>query len=168
MNISLPGREAESINPLKTARSSDPRVISNYFIHMQGLAACVACSKTHTELLGPMNRYFLNNKTAKQQQQTARKLQVDFRGTSVLLSNRTFPSAVQVCLLGCTKQVPPAKTDSDPRRRKHQPKRLEETLSTRIRSHAELQNNPVNIFIHKINHQPPDALPQFQDDVLPC
>lgn len=80
MNISLPGREAESINPLKTARSSDPRVISNYFIHMQGLAACVACSKIHTQLLGPMNRYFLNNKTAKQQQQTARKLQVGFRG----------------------------------------------------------------------------------------
>lgn len=62
MNISLPGREAESINPLKTARSSDPRVISNYFIHMQGLAACVACSKIHTELLGPMNRYFSTTK----------------------------------------------------------------------------------------------------------
>lgn len=44
-SISLPGREAESINSLKTARSSDPVVISNYLTHMQCLGAYVGCFK---------------------------------------------------------------------------------------------------------------------------
>lgn len=53
MNISLPGREAESTNPLKAAWSSDPTAISNYLIHMQWLAVDGGCFKIHTKLFGP-------------------------------------------------------------------------------------------------------------------
>lgn len=115
MSISLPGREAESINPLETAKEfrsySDKQLLNT----QQCLGAYVGCFTIQTKLFGPMSTWeIFSTKTTEKQSNnktppwTASWLWRD-GWMNELSFNWTFLSALNMCFLGDRKQIPSAK-----------------------------------------------------------
>lgn len=180
MNISLAGREAESINPLETARSSDPIVIINYLIHTQWLGVHVCCFKIQTKLLGLISTREIFSVITTKKQSNRKKPPINCKLALERWMNSLCLSAMNMCFPGNRKQKSPAevvqpiwvngKRNIYSRRwRKHCDAEHygfiteEET----IRSYKTTQCTSL-LMIHKIKHHSPNSHQQLQCDIFPC
>lgn len=114
MSIYLPGREAESIKPLETAKEfrsySDKQLLNT----QQCLGASVGVLQYRPNCSGPMSTWEIFSITTTEKQSnnktppwTASWLWRD-GWMNELSSNWTFLSAVNMCFLGDRKQIPSA------------------------------------------------------------